>query len=121
MRKKNFKAGRILHIKSTSFKRMDRFAKYLLPLVVLALSGCGGHEEETTSAAPLGNYIGYVSNNRFFRVNTLDGSTVEYIDGKLVPIAVAPFKLETGKILEDECGELLRYQGNLEFSPVTKP
>jgi len=92
-----------------------------LPLVVMAISGCAGHEEETTSAAPLGNYIGYVSNNRFFRVNTLDGSTVEYIDGKLVPIADAPFKLETGKILEDECGELLRYQGNLEFSPVAKP
>ena len=37
--------------------------------------------------------MGYVSNNRFFSINTRDGSTVEYINGKLVRITVGPFKL----------------------------
>jgi hypothetical protein len=96
---------------------VNRFAR-CLPLLVIAFSGGCNEREEPQTADVQRNYIGYVADNRFFRVDLADGSVDEYIKGKLVPVSEEPTKLTAGRTFVNECGEVVRYDGHLQFTPL---
>ena len=65
-------------------------------------------------------FEGYVSGDKFFRLDTINGTLHVYTQGSLISVPSGPSKLVVGQLYDDENGKTILYQGGGVFNQSYK-